>query len=152
MTVQGLLETCSQGQEGLTRACLADQRNQRETVVEEQAEGIDAAKTEHSLGAVKNQLPDLEKVDSKLEVYDCQCPICRQEANHPDKELHHQINLFLSCLDEQQRRWYIALESKRIGYGGDRLLSQITGMDEKTIRRGRQELAKEKGSRKHLKK
>lgn len=82
-------------------------------------------------------------MDSKLEVYKCQCPICRQEATHPDKELHHQINLFLSRLDEQQRRWYIALESKRIGYGGDRLLSQITGMDEKTIRRGRQELERE---------
>lgn len=82
-------------------------------------------------------------MDSKLEVHNCQCPICRQEANHPDKELHHQINLFLSRLDEQQRRWYIALESKRIGYGGDRLLSLITGMDEKTIRRGRQELVKE---------
>jgi len=59
---------------------------------------------------------------------------------HTHKKLHHQMNLFLSRLDEQQRRWYVALESKRIGHGGDRLLSQITGMDEKTIRRGRQEL------------
>jgi hypothetical protein len=32
------------------------------------------------------------------------------------------------------------LESKRIGHGGDRLLSQMTGLDEKTIRRGRHEL------------
>ena len=73
-------------------------------------------------------------------VHICQCPSCRQEANHPDKKLHHQMNLFLSRLDEQQRRWYVALESKRIGHGGDRLLSQITGMDEKTVRRGRREL------------
>ena len=51
------------------------------------------------------------------------------------------MNLFLSRLDEQQRRWYVAMESNRIGRGGDRLLSQITGLDEKTIRRGRQELA-----------
>jgi hypothetical protein len=28
-----------------------------------------------------------------------------------------------------------------VGHGGDRLLSQITGLDEKTIRRGREELA-----------
>lgn len=82
-------------------------------------------------------------MDIRREVHSCQCPNCQQEANHPDKEFHHQINLFLSRLDEQQRRWYIALESKRIGHGGDRLLSQITGMDEKTIRRGRQELEKE---------
>ena len=51
------------------------------------------------------------------------------------------MNLLLSRLDEAQRRWYVALESNRIGHGGDRLLSQITGMDEKTIRRGREELA-----------
>ena len=51
------------------------------------------------------------------------------------------MNLLLSRLDEQQRRWYVAVESNRIGAGGDRLLAQITGLDEKTIERGRQELA-----------
>ena len=35
----------------------------------------------------------------------------------------------------------MAVESNRIGAGGDRLLAQITGLDEKTIERGRQELA-----------
>jgi hypothetical protein len=50
------------------------------------------------------------------------------------------MNLFLSRLDEQQRRWYVALESKKVGYGGDTLLSQITGLDVETIRRGRREL------------
>ena len=73
-------------------------------------------------------------------IHSCQCPHCQQEADHPDKTLHQQMNLFLSRLDEQQRCWYVALESKRVGHGGDRLLSQITGMDEKTIRRGRREL------------
>jgi hypothetical protein len=32
------------------------------------------------------------------------------------------------------------VEANRHGYGGVRLLSQITGMDEKTIERGQQEL------------
>jgi hypothetical protein len=64
-------------------------------------------------------------------------------VEHPDKELHHQMNLLLSRLDEQQRRWYVAVEANRIGHGGVRLLSQITGIDEKTIRRGQQELAAE---------
>jgi hypothetical protein len=50
------------------------------------------------------------------------------------------MNLFISRLDEQQKRWYVAMESNRIGEGGDRILSQMTGMDEKTIQRGRQEL------------
>jgi hypothetical protein len=50
------------------------------------------------------------------------------------------MNVFISRLDEAQRRWYVALESQRLGHGGDRLLSQITGLDEATIRRGRAEL------------
>ena len=74
-------------------------------------------------------------------VYRCQCSTCQQETSHPDQELHRYVNLFVSRLDEQQRRWYVAIESLRIGHGGIRLLSQITGMDEKTIRRGRVELA-----------
>jgi hypothetical protein len=51
------------------------------------------------------------------------------------------MNVFLSRLDEGQRRWYLALESQRLGHGADRLLYEITGVDEKTIRRGREELA-----------
>jgi hypothetical protein len=71
----------------------------------------------------------------------CQCPQCRQETPHPDQEHHRQMNLFLSRLNEAQRRWYVALESQRIGSGGDRRLAEITGLDEQTIRRGREELA-----------
>jgi hypothetical protein len=50
------------------------------------------------------------------------------------------MNLLLSRLDEQQRRWYAAVEANRLGHGGIRLLSQITGLDENTIRRGQQEV------------
>jgi hypothetical protein len=57
------------------------------------------------------------------------------------------MNLLLSRLDEQQRRWCVAVESKRIGAGGDRLLSQITGLGEKTTQRGREELAASLGAR-----
>lgn len=78
---------------------------------------------------------------TSLDVPLCQCPQCQQLGDHPDRILHQQMNLLLSRLDEAQRRWYVALESNRIGHGGDRLLSQITGLDEKTIRRGREELA-----------
>jgi hypothetical protein len=71
----------------------------------------------------------------------CQCPHCRQAAPHPDQECHRQMNLLLSRLDEAQRRWYVALESNRLGTGGDRRLAEISGLDEQTIRRGREELA-----------
>jgi hypothetical protein len=74
------------------------------------------------------------------EVHVCQCAHCQGPGEHPDREYHRQINLLLSRLDEQQRRWYVAVEANRYGYGGVRLFSQITGMDEKTIERGQQEL------------
>lgn len=80
-------------------------------------------------------------------VHVCQCPHCCQKADHPDRELHRQMNLFLSRLDEQQRRWYVALEARRIGRSGMSLLSRISGMDEKTIQRGMQELAAELAGR-----
>src|SRR5260370_27936097 len=73
----------------------------------------------------------------------CQCPHCQQEGDHPDRALHRRMNVFISRLDEAQRRWYVALESQRVGHGGDRLLSQITGLNEATIRRGREELQAE---------
>jgi len=50
------------------------------------------------------------------------------------------LNLLLSRLQEPQRRWLVGLESSRVGRGGDRLLSLVTGMNVETIRRGRREL------------
>lgn len=73
-------------------------------------------------------------------IHICQCSNCQQGSEHPDQRLHQQMNLLLSRLDEQQRRWYVAVEANRLGHGGLRLLSQITGLDEKTIQRGQQEL------------
>ena len=51
------------------------------------------------------------------------------------------MNLFLSRLDEQQRRWYVGLEAERIGHGGTELMAKITGINIDTIRKGRRELA-----------
>jgi hypothetical protein len=73
-------------------------------------------------------------------VRECQCAACLGTGDEATKALHHQMNLFLSRLDEQQHRWYVGLESKKVGQGGDKLLSEITGLDVETIRRGRREL------------
>ena len=76
-------------------------------------------------------------------VHVCACRICQQETLHPEQAVHQRLNLLLSRLDEQQRRWVVAHEAQRIGRGGDKLFSVITGLDEKTIARGRQELSEE---------
>ena len=77
------------------------------------------------------------------EIHQCQCAHCQQEDVHPDQLQHRQINLLMSSLNEQQRRWYVALESIKIGRGGIELMNQITGVDQKTIRRGRKEFETE---------
>jgi len=53
------------------------------------------------------------------------------------------MNIFLSRLDEPQRRWYVGLISQKPNSPSDRQLGKITGLDEKTIRRGRQEIETE---------
>lgn len=67
-----------------------------------------------------------------------------QEAIHGKRELdrwHKEISLVLSQLDEKQRRLVAGLLSNAVGRGGITLLSRITGLDRKTVRRGRDELA-----------
>jgi len=82
----------------------------------------------------------LEQTVAVSDVSNCQCPLCQGGADHSERERHRQLLLVFNRLDENQRRWFVALEAKRLGHGGDRRLSQITGLDEKTIRRGREEL------------
>lgn len=81
------------------------------------------------------------------EIRACQCNSCRREDNAQVRLIHQQINLVMSRLDEQQRRWYAAVEANRYGHGGIGLVSQITGLDEKTIARGQEELALDLESR-----
>jgi hypothetical protein len=75
-----------------------------------------------------------------VDIYQCQCPQCQQGSDRPDRVIHQRLNLLLSRLNEQQRRWLVALEAEKVGRGGDRLLSLITGLNVETIRRGRREL------------
>ena len=53
------------------------------------------------------------------------------------------MNVVLSTLNEAQRRWYVgSMSQAKDGYS-DRELSRITGLDAKTIRLGRREVASE---------
>jgi hypothetical protein len=80
---------------------------------------------------------------SQRPIHQCQCEICQSTEPHPTREDHHRMNVFLSRLDEQQRRWYVGLEAERMGHGGTEALSRITGLNIDTIRKGRRELVEE---------
>jgi hypothetical protein len=73
-------------------------------------------------------------------IHACECAACCSGEDVVTRREHQRMNLFLSRLDERQRRWYAGLEAQRLGYGGDRQVARITGLDVKTVRRGRQEL------------
>ncbi len=74
-------------------------------------------------------------------VHRCLCALCQREETAATRAHHEQMNLVLSRLDEQQRRWSAALEANRLGPGGDQRVAEITGLSVKTIQRGQQELA-----------
>ncbi len=73
------------------------------------------------------------------EIHQCKCREC-QEGNEAIRKQHEHLNVLMSRLDEQQRRWMAALEANKIGHGGTKKLRAITGLDSNTIRRGREEL------------
>ena len=55
-------------------------------------------------------------------------------------ELKAAIILFFSLLNEKQRRLYAGLEAHRIGYGGDKKIAELFGLDSHTVAKGRKEL------------
>lgn len=67
-------------------------------------------------------------------------PFARDALTQTSDDTKAAIILFLSTLDERQRRLYAGLESLRLGHGGDSRLAELTGLDVHTIARGRSEL------------
>jgi hypothetical protein len=73
-------------------------------------------------------------------VHSCACPQCQSGADSALTRSHQHMNVLLSRLNEPQRRWYVGSLSLVPQSPTDIELSLITGLDEKTIRRGRREL------------
>ena len=67
-------------------------------------------------------------------------PFTRDPLAETSDDTKAAIILFLSTLDERQRRLYAGLESLRLGHGGDSRLAELTGLDVHTIAKGRAEL------------
>lgn len=74
------------------------------------------------------------------QIHQCECAICQAGTDSVIVQYHQQVNVLLSRLTEPQRRWYAGVLSQQPDSPSDRQLAEITGLDEKTIRRGRREL------------
>ena len=57
-----------------------------------------------------------------------------------EEDIRPQLKAFLATLNEKQRRLYAGFESLRLGRGGDTLVAGWTGLNVKTVARGRKEL------------
>jgi len=55
-------------------------------------------------------------------------------------DIQQALHTFMATLNEKQRRLYAGFESMKSGHGGDVLISRQTGLNVKTIARGRREL------------
>ena len=69
-----------------------------------------------------------------------------------DDELKAAMVLFLSMLNEKQRRVYAGLESLKLGYGGDQRIADFIGMDAHTVAKGRRELEEHYGDIERIRK
>lgn len=72
-----------------------------------------------------------------LAVHECQCAECQQPGSSHTKELHTQLNLFLSTLTGEQKTWFLARESANPNCGGDLALELITGVRAVVIAKSR---------------
>jgi len=61
-------------------------------------------------------------------------------TSEPSDEARAAVILFLSSLNEKQRRLFAGLESMRMGRGGDQRISEWTGLAVHTVAKGRHEL------------
>jgi hypothetical protein len=66
--------------------------------------------------------------------------VAELEPESLSDEMRAGVILFFSILDEKQRRLYAGLEAAKIGYGGDRKIADLLGIDPHTVSKGRQEL------------
>ena len=62
------------------------------------------------------------------------------DADLMSEELRAAIMLFASLLDERQRRLFAGLESLKCGWGGDRRIATLLGIDPSTVATGRRQL------------
>lgn len=70
----------------------------------------------------------------------CACTVCQAHTDRATIEYHQAINRVVVELNERGRRLFAGLLARQFGRGGVQRLSEISGLDRKTIRRGLREI------------
>jgi hypothetical protein len=72
--------------------------------------------------------------------------LCKEDRTSRTAERHRAINEAIFQAEEKNRRLVAGLEALRAGWGGITKVSEITGLDRKTIARGIGELREGRGT------
>jgi len=64
--------------------------------------------------------------------------------------VQERFRVLLSALNEKQRRLYLGFESIKLGHGGDACMAKLSGVNVKTIARGRADLAAGNADMNHI--
>ena len=76
----------------------------------------------------------------RANVHQCLCRRCREHPRSKVARQHRSINRLLAASDERVRRLMAGFVAEQMGEGGIARLARITGLDRKTIAKGRKEL------------
>src|SRR5882724_2509188 len=82
----------------------------------------------------------MSKESTAQHVHRCGCPLCREHPRGGSATEHRAINELLAVCNERVRRLLAGFLAEQIGRGGISRLACITGLDRKTIAKGRHEL------------
>jgi len=74
-------------------------------------------------------------------MYVCTCELCRLGVKCSETEQHRQINFLMHYLDDDLRRWFAGYLATH--YDNAAFVAIVTGLSEKTIRRGKEEMTEE---------
>jgi hypothetical protein len=73
--------------------------------------------------------------------YICQCAKCVGFSTAATAQLHQQINQLATMLNEKGRRQFVGLLARQLERGKVTLMTEVTGLNRNTIRRGQREIA-----------
>ncbi len=90
--------------------------------------------------ANSSEVQSRQGIRRKEYLHDQSCKSGKVQEGLLNHELKATIVLFSSLLNEKQKRLYAGLESVKIGYGGDQIISKLLGIDSHTVAKGRKEI------------